>query len=104
MDSPSSFPSRKGFIWCSPKNASKKKSRESPILSDDLDWGIKNDEFLSDLSIFLVKEQEKILQKAMKEQEKVSRKAEKIVKWEKQVSMRISEHYRGALDDELRDD
>ena len=40
----------------------------------------------------------------MKEQEKVSRKAEKIVKWEKQVSMRISEHYRGALDDELRDD
>ncbi|KDO63946.1 hypothetical protein CISIN_1g045418mg, partial [Citrus sinensis] len=88
------------LIWCSPKNASKKKSRESPILGDDLNWGIKNDEFLSDLSTFL----EKILQKAMKEQEKVSPKAKKIVKWEKQVSMRISEHYRGALDDELRDD
>ncbi|ESR60314.1 hypothetical protein CICLE_v10017262mg [Citrus x clementina] len=33
----------------------------------------------------------------MKEQEKVSPKAKKIVKWEKQVSMRISEHYRVAI-------
>lgn len=107
MDSPSSPPSppqRKGCLWCSPKNASKKKSRESPILGDDLDWGVKNDGFLSDLNTFSVKEQEKILKKAMKEQEKVSREAEKIVKWAKQASMRISDHHRGALDDELSDD
>lgn len=107
MDSPSSPPSppqRNGCLWCSPKNASKKKSRESPILGDDLDWGVKNDEFLSDLNTFSVKEQEKILKKAMKEQEKVSREAEKIVKLAKQASMRISDHHRGALDDVLSDD
>ncbi|KAL9447758.1 hypothetical protein AB3S75_015267 [Citrus x aurantiifolia] len=107
MDLPSSPPSppqRKGCFWCSPKSASKKKSRESPIFGDDLDWGNKNDEFLLDLNTFSVKEQEKILKKAMKEQERVSREAEKIVKWAKQESMRISDHYGGALDDELSDD
>ncbi|KAJ0054557.1 hypothetical protein Pint_02305 [Pistacia integerrima] len=61
----------------------------------------KNDEFLSDLGIFLVKEQQKMPKKAMKEEEKVSREAGKIVKWEKQVSMRMSAH---DIEDELNDD
>ncbi|KAJ4729116.1 Vitellogenin-2 protein [Melia azedarach] len=68
MDSPSP-PQKKGCFWCSPKSSSKKKSRENPVFGNDLDWG-KNDELLSDLSIFSVKEQEKILKKAMKEEEK----------------------------------
>ncbi|GAY63809.1 hypothetical protein CUMW_228670 [Citrus unshiu] len=69
------------------KRVSKEKSRESPILGDDLDWGIKNDEFLSDLRyFFFVKEQEKILQKAIKEQEKVSGEVQKTVKWANQFS------------------
>ncbi|KDO39691.1 hypothetical protein CISIN_1g036386mg [Citrus sinensis] len=90
ISSLSSFKSnfkRKGCFLCSPKSASKEKSRESPILGDDLDWGIKNDEFLSDLRyFFFVKEQEKILQKAIKEQEKVSGEVQKTVKWANQFS------------------
>ena len=56
MDSPSSPPSppqRKGCFLCSPKSASKKKSKKSLILGDDLDLLVKNDEFLSDLKFFL---------------------------------------------------
>ncbi|KAJ0020669.1 hypothetical protein Pint_31827 [Pistacia integerrima] len=61
----------------------------------------KNDEFLLDLGIFSVKEQQKMLKKAMKEEEKVSREAEKIVKWAKQASMRMSPH---DIEDQFSDD
>lgn len=94
MDSPSP-PRKVGCFWCSPK---KKQSKESL----GLDWESNNlDEYLSDLSTFSVKEQQKRLKKAMKEQEKMSKEAEKIVKWAKQASARMSFH---GTDDVLSDD
>lgn len=72
MDPPSSLsspPQRNDCFLCSLKSTSKKKSKESSIHSDNLDWGIENDELFSDLSIFFVKEYEKILQKTMKKKE-----------------------------------
>ncbi|KAJ6712208.1 F26F24.11 [Salix purpurea] len=97
MDSPSP-PKKVGCFWCSPKRISRKQSRENL----NLDWESNNlDEFLSDLSTFSVKEQQKRLKKAMKEQEKVSKEAEKIVKWAKQASARMSFH---GLDDVPSDD
>jgi len=47
-----------------------------------------------------MKEQQKILKKAMKEEEKVSREAEKIVQWAKQASSRMKA---SDIDDELTD-
>ncbi|KAJ0110956.1 hypothetical protein Patl1_02591 [Pistacia atlantica] len=88
-------PRKSGCFWCSPKKNIQPKSKE------DRSVMCKNDEFLSDLGIFSVKEQQKMLKKAMKEEEKVSREAEKIVKWAKQASMRMSAH---DIEDELSDD
>ncbi|KAK3183462.1 hypothetical protein Dsin_030748 [Dipteronia sinensis] len=70
-------PLKSGCLWCSPKSGSKKKSKdkENRVLSSSLDWG-KTDEFLSDLSTFSAKEQQKMLKKAIKEEEKVSREAD----------------------------
>ncbi|KAK7367108.1 hypothetical protein VNO80_09117 [Phaseolus coccineus] len=83
-------PRRRGCLWCSPKKKEqKKKCKEN--------WG---DEFLSSLGSFSMKEQEKILKKAMKEEEKVSREAEKIVQWAKQASARMKA---SDIDDELSD-
>ncbi|OAY24311.1 uncharacterized protein LOC110604478 [Manihot esculenta] len=96
-DSPSP-PRKSGCFWCSPKKDSKKKKKENWNI---IDWGSNNDEFLSDLNIFSSKEQEKILRKAMKEEEKISREAEKIVKWAKQASNRMSFH---GIEDEGSDD
>ncbi|KAI9177402.1 hypothetical protein LWI28_014788 [Acer negundo] len=95
-------PLKSGCLWCSPKSSSKKKSKdkENRVLSSSLDWG-KTDEFLSDLSTFSAKEQQKMLKKAIKEEEKVSREAEKIVKWAKQASTRMRAH---DSEDELSDD
>lgn len=98
MDSPSP-PKKNGCFWCSPKKASHKKSKENQDKGIGLDWG-KNDEFLSDLSTFSTKEQQKMLKKAMKEEEKISREAEKIVKWAKQASSRFSV---SGIEDELSD-
>lgn len=55
---------------------------------EDKRWE-KNDEILSDLSTFSVKEQERKLKKALEEEEKISREAEKVVKWVKQESARM---------------
>ncbi|CAK7355926.1 unnamed protein product [Dovyalis caffra] len=97
MDWPSP-PKKSGCFWCSPKRVTKKQNKENL----NLDWGNNNvDEFLSDLSTFSVKEQQKRLKQAMKEQEKMSKEAEKIVKWAKQASARMSFH---GIDDELSDD
>jgi hypothetical protein len=98
MDSPSP-PKKAGCFWCYPKKASHKKSKENQDTGIGLDWG-KNDEFLSDLSTFSTKEQQKMLKKAMKEEEKISREAEKIVKWAKQASARLSV---SGIEDELSD-
>ncbi|RDY05502.1 hypothetical protein CR513_10655, partial [Mucuna pruriens] len=68
-------PRRRCCLWISPK----KKSKEN--------WG---HELLSELGSFSMKEQQKILKKAMKEEEKVSREAEKIVQWAKQASARMN--------------
>ncbi|KAJ6308360.1 hypothetical protein OIU76_018025 [Salix suchowensis] len=86
----------------STKSISKRISRKQSRENLNLDWESNNlDEFLSDLSTFSVKEQQKRLKKAMKEQEKVSKEAEKIVKWAKQASARMSFH---GLDDVPSDD
>jgi len=47
-----------------------------------------------------MKEQQKMLKKAMKEQEKVNREAEKIVQWAKQASARMKT---SDIDDEHSD-
>uniref|UniRef100_A0A3Q7IA21 Uncharacterized protein n=2 Tax=Solanum subgen. Lycopersicon TaxID=49274 RepID=A0A3Q7IA21_SOLLC len=66
----------------------------------ELKWG-KDDELLSDLSIFSSKNQEKLMKKAMVEQEKINREAEKIVKWAKQASARMDV---SSIEDELSDE
>ncbi|KAK9985117.1 hypothetical protein SO802_034642 [Lithocarpus litseifolius] len=103
MDFSPSPPKKTGcFFWLSPKKASshdhhqKKKSKEN-----GLDWDM-NHEFLSDLSTFSTKKQQKMLKKAMKEEEKISREAQKIVNWAKQSSARLSA-VSGIHDDELSD-
>lgn len=58
------------------------------LSSEQVQWG-KNDEMLSDMSTFSVKEQEKRLKKALEEEEKVSKEAERVVQWVKQESARI---------------
>ncbi|CAL1386671.1 unnamed protein product [Linum trigynum] len=102
-DSPSP-PRKPGCFWCSPKKPTRKKSKENWDL--DLDWGNDGgDELLSDLGIFSAKEQEKIIRKAMKEEERINKEAEKIVKWAKQASARMSYHHRTEEDDDgLSDD
>ncbi|KAL5550787.1 hypothetical protein UlMin_000963 [Ulmus minor] len=91
-------PKKSGCFWCSPKKgSSRRKSKENWEIDSDLDWS-KHDELLSDLGSFSIKEQHKILKKAMKEQQKISREARKIVKMAKQASARMSSP---AIEDEL---
>ncbi|KAL6984472.1 hypothetical protein U1Q18_017850 [Sarracenia purpurea var. burkii] len=101
MDDSPSPPKKSGCFWCSPKKASTKKNEEiQAIGGGGVDWGRNGKEFLSDLSIFSGKEQQKILKKAMKEEEKINREAEKIIKWAKQASVRIQV---SDIEDELSD-
>lgn len=51
-------------------------------------WG-KNDELLSDVSTFSVKEQERRLKKAVEDEKKANVEAERVVQWVKQESARI---------------
>ncbi|XP_019174206.1 PREDICTED: uncharacterized protein LOC109169767 [Ipomoea nil] len=98
---PPSPPAKIGCIWCSPKKVSKKKGKENrATIGKGFDWGKSDAEFLSDLSTFSKKNQEKMLKKAMKEEEKINMEAEKIVQWAKQASARIDF---AGLDDELSD-
>ena len=107
MDFSPSPPKKTGCFFClSPKKASsndhhhqKKKSKKSK--ENGLDWDM-NHEFLSDLSTFSTKKQQKMLKKAMKEEEKINREAQKIVNWAKQSSARLSV-VSGIHDDELSD-
>ncbi|XP_042503291.1 uncharacterized protein LOC122080397 [Macadamia integrifolia] len=86
-------PPRQGCCFCysSSKKLATKKAKNSGVAELDIDgrdWG-KNDEILSDMSTFSLKEQQKKLKKALKEEEKVTREAEKVVDWVKQASARI---------------
>lgn len=96
----SSPPAKTGCFWCSPKKGFSKKGKENKGVSMELKWG-KDDELLSDLSIFSSKNQEKLMKKAMVEQEKINREAEKIVKWAKQASARMDV---SSIEDELSDE
>ncbi|XWS62306.1 hypothetical protein CRYUN_Cryun07bG0199100 [Craigia yunnanensis] len=81
----SSPPQKPECFWCYPKRLSKKRNKGNRVVDTALD----SDEFLSDLATFSVKEQQKMINKAIKEQDKVSREAEKIVNWAKQASARM---------------
>ncbi|KAK6263457.1 hypothetical protein QUC31_009273 [Theobroma cacao] len=81
----SSPPQKAGCFWCSPKKISKK-NKENRVLGTALD----SDEFLSNFTTFSVKEQQSMLNNAIKEQDKISREAEKIVNWAKQASARMT--------------
>ncbi|PQQ19003.1 serine/arginine repetitive matrix protein 2 [Prunus yedoensis var. nudiflora] len=103
MDSPSP-PRKSGCFWCSPKTkkASHTKSKENGASEFRVGPNfIDNDELLTDLGSFSKKEQTRKLKKALKEEEKVCREAEKIVKWAKQASARMTVT---GIEDELSDD
>ncbi|XP_042487556.1 uncharacterized protein LOC122067787 [Macadamia integrifolia] len=85
-------PRQKCWFWCSPKKVSRRKEKQKKRvdgLLDTLDWG-KDDELLSDLSMFSVKDQQKKLNKALKEEEQVAREAKKVVEWARQASARMN--------------
>ncbi|KAI3923584.1 hypothetical protein MKW92_048618 [Papaver armeniacum] len=67
---------------------------------DPFEWD-KDNELISDLTSFSLKEQKKKLKKVMREQEKINREAEKIVEWAKQASSRIEV---SEIEDLLTDD
>ncbi|KAK6785267.1 hypothetical protein RDI58_018722 [Solanum bulbocastanum] len=92
-------PAKTGCFWCSPKKGFNRKGKENRNVSMGLKWG-KDDELLSDSSIFSSKNREKLMKKAMEEQEKINREAEKIVKWAKQASARMDV---SSIEDELSD-
>ncbi|KAL2348784.1 hypothetical protein Fmac_002784 [Flemingia macrophylla] len=69
-------------------NTKKSVPRNGKSSSEQVEWG-KNDEILSDMSTFSVKEQEKRLKKALQEEERVSVEAQRVVRWVKQESARI---------------
>lgn len=91
--SPSPSPPRKGgCFWCSPKKPTPRKRDESraieKAMSRSFKW-MEEDEVLSDLGGFSVKEQQKLLKKAMKEEERITREAEKIARMARQASARM---------------
>lgn len=66
-------------------------------------WG-KNDELLSDVSTFSVKEQERRLKKAVEDEKKAKVEAERVVQWVKQESARIdAATIKSILDDEHKE-
>ncbi|XP_030472144.2 uncharacterized protein LOC115690050 [Syzygium oleosum] len=91
--SPSPSPPRKaGCFWCSPKKPTPRKRDESRAIEKGMSRSFKwmeEDEVLSDLGGFSVKEQKKLLKKAMKEEERISREAEKIARMARQASARM---------------
>ncbi|KAK4435619.1 hypothetical protein Salat_0725400 [Sesamum alatum] len=101
-DSP---PVRSGcFLCCRKLQVSRKKSKHDRGLGRELDW-MKHDEFLSDLSSLSVKNEEKMMKKAVMEEEQICREAEKIVKWAKYASVMmdvsgVEDHHELSHDDE----
>ncbi|KAK7307383.1 hypothetical protein VNO77_40395 [Canavalia gladiata] len=77
------------FCFSTKKTTVPRNAKNNGVSSlDEVQWG-KNDEILSDMSTFSVKEQERRLKKALEEEDRVSREAERIVQWVKQESSRI---------------
>ncbi|TKY70162.1 hypothetical protein E2542_SST06449 [Spatholobus suberectus] len=77
------------LLCFSTKKSVARSGKGSGVLSSEhVEWG-KNDEILSDVSTFSVKEQDKRLKKALEEEERVSKEAERVVQWVKQESARI---------------
>ncbi|XP_073315960.1 uncharacterized protein [Primulina huaijiensis] len=91
---------KSGCFLCSPKKVPRKKGKVKKGLDSELDWE-KNDEIFSDLSIFSVKSERKMMKKAMKDEEEICREAEKIVKWAKHASARMDV---SGIEDALSDD
>ncbi|KAF3776719.1 hypothetical protein EJ110_NYTH47557 [Nymphaea thermarum] len=101
-DSPSSSgssspPRKQGCcFWASPKKSLRKKGRSETY--DNGGCG-KDEEILTDLGTFSVRSQRERMKAALKEQEKMSKEAEKVIKWVRQASARISVN---DLGDDLR--
>lgn len=93
-------PRKPACFWCSPKKGSSTRKEDIWTERDDFGWS-KNEELLADLGSFSIKEQRKILKKAMVEQKKISLEAQKIVKLAKQASLRMNV---SGIEDELSDD
>ncbi|GLT74910.1 hypothetical protein SLA2020_466750 [Shorea laevis] len=88
------------FCFSIEKNDRKKRAIDS---NRDAEWET-NDEMLSDLSTFSVREQERRLKMALKEEERISKEAEKVVKWVKQESTRMDASAIGKIVGEHDDD
>lgn len=103
-NSSSSSAKQNCFFWCSPKKVIRKQGKETRVSRgiemDPFEWD-KDNELISDLTSFSLKEQKKKLKKVMREQEKINREAEKIVEWAKQASSRIEV---SEIEDLLTDD
>ncbi|KAI3965039.1 hypothetical protein MKX01_013970 [Papaver californicum] len=103
-NSSSSSAKQNCFFWCSPKKVIRKQGKETRVSRgiemDPFEWD-KDNELISDLTSFSLKEQKKNLKKVMREQEKINREAEKIVEWAKQASSRIEV---SEIEDLLTDD
>ncbi|MCL7040812.1 hypothetical protein MKW94_011164 [Papaver nudicaule] len=103
-NSSSSSSKQNCFFWCSPKKVLRKQGKETRVPKgiemDPFEWD-KDNEFISDLTSFSLKEQKKKLKKVMREQQKINREAEKIVEWAKQASSRIEV---SEIEDLLTDD
>ncbi|KAA8528176.1 hypothetical protein F0562_035573 [Nyssa sinensis] len=89
MESRPSPPRLKCCLWqTSKRNDSTEKSKCNGISGTNAyygDWGM-DDTILTDKSTFSVKEQERMLKKAMKEQENAIKKGEKVVKFVRKKS------------------
>jgi len=76
------------FCFSNKKDAARINKSSGVSRSGHVEWK-KNDEILSDMSTFSVKEQERRLKKALEEEKKVNTEADRVVQWVKQESSRI---------------
>ncbi|XP_057448793.1 uncharacterized protein LOC130740271 [Lotus japonicus] len=76
------------FCFSTKKGIARSGKNRGVLSSDHVEWG-KNDEMLSDMSTFSVKEQERRLKKALEQEARVSMEAERVVQRVKQESARI---------------
>lgn len=92
------------FCFSTKKSVARNGKSNGVLSSDQVElWG-KNDEILSDMSTFSVKEQERRLKKALEEEEKVSKEAERVAQWVKQESAKIDvSTIKKVLSDEEKD-
>lgn len=77
------------FSTKSKKGVAKNEKNNEVSNSGNVEWG-KNDEILSDMSTFSVKEQEKRLKKALEEENKVTIEADRVLQLVKRESSTIN--------------